>query len=133
MKKIKVVPFLAIILLSFTLSIQAYGTEKTEKKEKIERAAQQMFKEGNMNYVLAYAYNDGIIKDGQHYNWDFQDDVILFNGRHLQEPCHTKYVILSHKFESQCYRTGQRMYSMMVEDSILTIIWIQNQESEVYA
>jgi len=50
-----------------------------------------LYNAGNANYVLVDAVKDGILHEGEGYNFSYNEGMMLFNHRPLHEPLKTRY------------------------------------------
>lgn len=60
--------------------------------------AELMFTEGNPYFILAYAINDGLLKERQSYDFYYRKGIIEWDGKPLAEPLQSKYSKLMKEF-----------------------------------
>jgi len=80
---------LALLLLTGSRSL---SQNKQTLHEKLAAVAQQMYDEGNTNFILVEALNDGLIQERQPYSVIYTAKDFVFNGKQASGEMKDKYV-----------------------------------------
>ncbi len=82
------------------------------RKNALQDIMQEMFAQGNMNFIVLKALNDGLIKEGKRYSFSYRDDTIKIGGVRLPRAIELEYSQLIRKFH-KTHRINKHAYGSM--------------------
>ncbi len=71
------------------------GKTGNAEKDELYSISSVMFLEGDLNYIVVDAVRDGLLKDGEHYDIEHKNGIVIFKGKSMtvaqQRPYNTRY------------------------------------------
>lgn len=116
--------FLATFMSACAFSINAGAQADLAK------ISEEMFQQSNSHYIIADAYKDGLLKEGQKYELTFDKGVFSIDGAAVSEPMQTLYLEKWRAFLSKQGTQEYQATSLRIE-STFRLKDIENPKSSM--
>jgi|GEM_PF-5768960 len=81
---------ISIVAALIALPLCTFAISKKEVT-KLTAISKEMYEQGNEKYVYVDAYKDGLLKDGEDFILDFDDNNMVLNGKEMPEAYKEKH------------------------------------------